>query len=220
MCAAVSNRGGELVSIIFLEIDGVLVDRVAESEQIGKELDELKKSYPYESEELLHKRAATHCFSREASKNFDCLIQKVHEFSTLRIVFSSSWRDGVNVEDIKTRVLLDTSFAHLIVDKTVDSEFTSQMTGDEPIPSERCQELYGFSLDDLRGREIDFYLRENYGNIPFANILILDSDPDSEIPLRFPHHFVHVDPKELFSEKHLEKSLSILQNSPFSFAKN
>lgn len=201
---------------MFLEVDGVLIDRHADADRIGKELAEIKQQYPGESDDLQCKRAAVRCFSPMATEYLKALSQKVED---LAVVLSSSWRDGITVEDLKNRIFAGSFLSDLIIDKTVDSEFTAQMAEIDggPSASECCQEKYGFALEDLRGREIDFYLREIYEkNVRVKSFVILDTDSDSEISLRYPDNYVQVDPHKLFGERDFEKALCILQNSSFS----
>jgi HAD domain in Swiss Army Knife RNA repair proteins len=188
-------------SIIFLDIDGVLIaDRSNPqfAEKIRNKVKELFKKRLNEGfTELEWRIAASHFFSETAKANLEKLIKKTSQIANVAIVISSDWREDGSVEDLREQVFSGCSFSRFIIDKT-------------PYPSKN--EKYGFNLS-TRARQIDFWLRENHEKLNIKSFVILD-DIDQGFSLRYPFQFVHVD--NLLSEQDVGKAYDIMTQFSFS----
>ncbi len=232
------------VSLIFLAIDGVLINRFDErvSGRIALEMENLYQEglgLGY-SESLVYKRAVARCFSLVATASLKNMIDRVqqaaktamhsHPEESVGIVISSSWREDGDLDTLKNYVFADVFFRDLMIDKTPDSDLSRQLALREKSELEissmlqdLSKEKYGFSLDNDKGRSIDFWLRENYQNLKtregekmeLKSILILDDDPFTEIWARFPKHSIQVG-ATLFSQEDADVGYKILSDIPFS----
>jgi hypothetical protein len=199
-------------SVIFLDIDGVLMgDRCSSplNEKIRnkvKELFEQKEGLNGGFTELEWRIAASHFFSKTAVANLENLIEKVSKVAQVAIVISSAWREDGTVEDLRERMFATCSFSRFIIDKTPDYHYGRN---DLSLVSE---EKYGFDLS-TRGRQIDYWLRENHEKLNIKSFVIFD-DVDEEISERYPHHFVEV--TYPLSESDIEKADNIMTQFSFS----
>jgi hypothetical protein len=210
-------------SLIFLDIDGVLIDRFNEKVAFEIALQErvLEETGLHEgySKDLVYKRAAARCFSPVAMAYLKDLIGRV---SQAAIVISSSWRKDGDLDTLKNYVFADVFFRDLILDKTPDGHCYDEAPlfskhHFEPIKSisDLSQEKYGFTLNNDKGREIDFWLRENGEKMKIKSFVILDHDADSEIRARFPKQFLQVG-YTLLSQEDADEACEILSATTFS----
>ncbi len=198
-------------SVIFLDIDGVLIeDRFCPplKEKINDKLTELfekKVGLNGGFTELESRIAASHFFSKKAVANLDSLIEKVSQVAQVAIVISSAWRNDGTVQELKESMFAACSFSKFIIDKTPDDSDKIHIS---PISEEK----YGFDLR-RRGRQIDYWLRENHEKLNIKSFAILD-DVDEEISERYPHHFVKV--SYTLSESDVDKAYNIMSQLSFS----
>ncbi len=199
------------LSVIFLDIDGVLIgarDLDPLSTWIRQKLVELfgLKEEPYRGyTELQWRIAASHFLDECAVKNLEKLIQRVNDVSSVAIVLSSAWRLDGTADEIKNQMFRGASFAPFIIDKTPDEDWWRRRNGEEELSPDALKK-YGFALR-TRGSEINYWLLENREKWNIQNFVILD-DVDYGISERYPDHFVEV--CWLLSEADVEKAYDIL----------
>ena len=227
------------VSLIFLEIDGVLIDRSNERVigQIAYEKELLREMHldvGY-SDHIVYLRAAARSFSVTATAYLKELIDRVNkeardaiqsdvEGSVAIVISSSFWKKNVNFATLKNYVFADVFFRDLIIDKTPDSDFGFKSDLSKTA-SELSLEKYGFSLKNDTGREIDFWLRENYQNLKIKGaekwklrrVLILSNSPYSEIWVRYASQSLQIG-VTLLSQEDVDQGCKILREVPFSSA--
>ncbi len=199
------------LSIIFLDIDGVLIDgrdRDPLRTWIQEKLVELfgKKDARYRDYTDLERRIATsHFLSRPAIANLEKLIERVSTVRSVAIVLSSAWRLDGTLDEIKNRIFATESFSRLIIDKIPDDDWWRIRKNEKEL-SPIALEKYGFPLR-TRGAQIDYWLRENHKEWSVDNFVIID-DVDDEISVRHSDHFVEV--HKLLSESEAKKAYDIL----------
>lgn len=220
-------------ALIFLDIDGVLSDYTTNESTRKK----IKKTYRKimdserqysllpkdEAFNLVFRKATTHHFSKTAVLNLKSLIDRVTKERELFIVISSSWRNGVSLEDLQKHVFADhPGLARRIIGKTPDDDeaLYERFGGIENIPSEIktssaiSLEKHGLELNDLRGRQIEFWLKEHAAEWDIYSYAIIDDIDDgttSEILERHLGRFVKVDTQQLLSEKNVDHACAALR---------
>ena len=208
---AMSQEAQKPLSIIFLDIDGVLIearDLDPLPTLIRQKLVELfgPKDDQYREYTALQWRiAASHFLQQSAVENLEKLIQKICVVSPVAIVLSSAWRLDGSSDEIKAQMFATSSFSRFIIDKTPDEDWWRRRKGEEEL-SPIALEKYGFPLR-TRGSEIDYWLRENREKWHIQNFVILD-DYDNGISKLFPDQFVEV--RRLLSEMDIERAYDIL----------
>ena len=230
------------LAVIFLDMDGVMSDRL-DSEDTRNNIEwarkQIKAANPIYSDgssmkklrakHLLRLRAGAQCLFPKALENLQSLIERVSQTMQVAIVISSAWRDELSVEELKNHVFADCFFRDLIIDKTPDDDSTyaklkyfNKLAFDFKTPSDICNEKYGFKLDDVRGRQIDFWLKENSADRDIYSYVVIDDlfGESSELFSRHLDRFVQVNPNDLFSKKDADLAYEILNkkfliNEPF-----
>lgn len=205
------------LAVVFLDIDGVLTDRLSNPDTRNNtypQLDNIEASYPIysnrslmpadKSRDLLWGRAQARCFSPKALEHLKSLTTRVKALGCkLVFVISSNWKQAGSVAELKDHVFADHPWlSKRIIDKTPDGD----SIGDH------CKK-YGFPLKDVRGREIEFWLRENSTKLNIDRYVILDDvcDGSTEIQTRHPDHFVWVYSDRLFSKQDEDEAFEKLQ---------
>ncbi len=203
----------EPVSIIFLDVDGVLFSEISPSTKakIIKKINELFEKKGGGFTKMEWGIAQSHFFSKAAVGNLMKLIERVSKVSRVVIVISSSWKLAGTVEELRDRIFAIAPFSKLIIDKIPANDEQRKEKGETPL-SPIAKQKYGFILE-ARGEQIDFWLRENYDKVPIKSFVILD-DQDDGISERYPHNFVSI--KQLLSEADVDKAYKILTESLFS----
>lgn len=126
---AVSSEKQKPLSIIFLDIDGVLIhDRSIDPlrtwiqqklvELFGKR-DEMFREYT----ELEWRIAASHFLLSPALENLEKLIERMSKVAEVAIVLSSAWRLDGTVDEIKNQMFAIGSFSKRIIDKTPEDDW-------------------------------------------------------------------------------------------------
>ena len=208
---AMSQEVRKPLSVIFLDIDGVLIearDLDPLPTLIRQKLVELfgPKDDQYREYTALQWRiAASHFLQQAAVENLEKLIQQVSAMSSVAIVLSSAWRLDGSSDEIKNQMFATRSFSRFIIDKTPDEDWWRRRKGEEEL-SPIALEKYGFPLR-TRGSEIDYWLRENWEKWHIQNFVIFD-DCDNGISKLFPDQFVEV--RRLLSEMEIERAYDIL----------
>jgi hypothetical protein len=183
-------------SIIFLDVDGVLIDeenpnRHAAIAEKAKELFERNKQPKDKFTQLEMAIAASHFFSCTSVANLEDLIERRQKTMRVFIVIISEWRIGLTIEELRKQVFARCSFSKLIIDKTPDNHFIrSSANPDEKDPAVISKEKYNFDLSS-RARQADFWLRENRQLYNIYSHVILDNYND-EFSERFPKNFIQV----------------------------
>ena len=218
------------LAVIFLDMDGVMSDRMnpKESSKIDKAYQEIQAANPIYSDRssmskgkaynLLSRRAQAKCLSPDALENLSSLIERVSATMQVAIVISSAWRDEVSLDALQNHIFADCFFRDLIIDKIPDDESTydrlkyfNKLASDFKTPSQICNEKYGFELKDSRGRQIDFWLKENRAERNIYSYVVIDDNVGySEIWKYHPDRFVNVNPSKLFSKKDADLAYDIL----------
>jgi len=196
------------LSIIFLDIDGVLMDwrhlpqMRAKIEQKAIEL--FGQDY---FTDLQWKTAGSHCFLETAVGSLVKLIEKASEVADVGIVLSSSWRLDCTFDEIKNQMFANLPFSMLFIDKIPDDDVRRKSRGEEEL-SPIALIKYGFTLD-TRGSQIDYWLREHHASLNIKSFVIID-DVDDEISSRFADNFVKIE--EFLSPLEAKKAYEILIN--------
>lgn len=206
----------EPLSLIFLDIDGVMINHKLSS-ALFEDLHTVEKAQKVWISSLQMKNIVSNYFSEDSVKNLKQLIETTRKTSRVAIVLSSHWRNNASVDDIRHRMFSNSDFPKLIIDKTPDLDRVRKSFDKEPI-SPVARKKYGFSLEDkdgseIRGREIEYWLLENKGKLNIKSFVILD-DYDNELSHRFPNNFVKVE--NLLSKTDVEKACQILNKTSFS----
>ncbi len=181
-------------SIIFLDIDGVLIgDRGNSwlSDKIQNKVKELfikKEGFNAGFTELEWRIAASHFFSPKAVDNLNKLIAKVNKMANVAIVISSQWRLDGTVPDLKDKMFVLYSFSRLIIDKTPDGKTWESKS---------------------RAEQIAFWLQENKEKLNIKSFVIFDDmDLGEGLSECFSSRFVLVE--NLLSEADIEKGYVML----------
>lgn len=186
----------ESMSIIFLDIDGVLMpDRFVNplNRMIREKLVHLfgERSYT----ELEWRIAQSYFLSRPAIQNLESLIERLSRVAPVGIVLSSAWRLDGTLEQIRDQMFVNESFSRWIIDKIPDDDWWRITKGEKPL--------------SLRGRaqQIEYWLLENVSTWDVSHFVILD-DVDEGLSERFPGQFIRID--DLLSEGDIEKVYEVL----------
>lgn len=208
------------MAVIFLDIEGVLVNSSNEKIQGAAHqlIDEWRT--PIHNYSIHLKRAITHSFSETALDNLMELIEKTEKVAKVGIVISSSWREELPVDGLIHEIFVDMPFADRIIDKIPDShstylfaQFDGKISLKKKLPSDISTEKYGFSLtDDDRSKEIDFWLRENTERFQIDRFVIINNY-DQNIANRYPNNIVQVNPGQLFGGPEADEAYHILLKS-------
>lgn len=199
------------LSIIFLDIDGVLIgarDLDPLRTGIRQKLVHLfgKKDDSYrEYTELEWRIASSYFLSKEAVDHLQKLIERASRVTDIGIVLSSAWRLDATLWEIKHQVFAMYPFAQRIIDKTPEDDWWRKKRGEAEL-SPIALKKYGFSLK-TRGAQIDYWLRENRTPLGIRNFVIID-DVDDEMRVRHSSHFIEVE--GLFSKADAERAYHIL----------
>jgi hypothetical protein len=197
------------LTIIFLDIDGVLMDWSSLHQmraRIGQKAFELFGGGYYT--DLQWKTAGSHCFSESAVENLEKLIERTHEVADVAIVLTSTWRLDCTLDEIKNQMFIVRPFSKLIIDKLPDDDGRRKKRGEEEL-SPIALLKYGFHLGN-RGSQIDYWLRENQGKLNIQNFVIID-DVDDGISSRFAGNFVKI--REFLSLSEAQNAYEILAGS-------
>lgn len=209
MTSAIRKNSQEPLSIIFLGIDGVMIEDHVSSDTLSS-LNVLHEVAGLKVSRLQARSIVSNRFSKEAISNLGHLIQRVSAVGKVAIVLSSHWRNELTLDDLRHRTFSNVSFPKKIIDKTPDLDICRQKRGLPPLSPVAFQK-YGFHLEsqgaEIRGREIEFWLRENQHKYNIRSFVILD-DQDTELSARFPNNFVEV--KNCLSKSDVEKAYQIL----------
>lgn len=173
------------INVVFLDIDGVLLtnsDGPSNREAYHKNLPLIQSKLGEAYHELdLYDIGATLLFSKDAVANLKRLCEKTDS----QIVISSQWRQysGDRERSLRRLRLLFKlwDLEQLIIDET------PHLSG--------------------RDKEIQAWL-DRYENGRINSYVILD---DIDLFQEFPNNLVHTQDRMFFSEKHLDKALSILK---------
>lgn len=201
-------------AVLFLDMDGVMMrDRSTDplATLIQQKVNELfikKEGLNSGFTELEWRVAAGHYLDKEAVARLDRLNEKVSKVARFVIVISSAWREDGTLEEIKNQMFAMWSFSKLIIDKTSDEEYLIRRRGEE-VP--KSMEKYGFDLN-RRGRQIDFWLRENIERLNIKSFAIWD-DVDEEMSERYPENFVEI-PK-IVRDEDVDRTYNILTDFTF-----
>jgi hypothetical protein len=208
------------MAVIFLDIEGVLVNSSNEKIQSAAHqlIDEWRT--PPHNYSIHLKRAITHSFSETALDNLMELIKKTEKVAKVGIIISSSWREELPVDGLIQEIFVDMPFADRIIDKIPDShstylfaQFDGKISPKKKLPSDVSTEKYGFSLtDDDRSKEIDFWLRENKKRFQIDRFVIINNY-DQNIVDRYPDHAVQVNPAKLLTDIEATEAYHILLRS-------
>lgn len=194
------------LSIIFLDIDGVLMnwhplDQVRE--RVGQKAFELFGGGYYT--DLQWKTAGSYCFLESAVDNLVHLIERVKEERDVAIVLTSSWRLDCTVEEIKNHMFAIRPFSKFIIDKISDDDERRKKRGEEAL-SPIALMKYGFPLEN-RGLQIDYWLREHHAKLNIKSFVIID-DVDDGISSRFSDNFIKIN--SLLSPLEAQKACEVL----------
>ncbi len=223
---------GRPLAIAFLDMDGVMIDRLYNGRTqwaIGEKYTQLLQQPRYagrsvfsqaKAEYMAMKRAEAACLSESALERLQSLAQRVEDLG-LRLVFviSSSWREFLTKEELIQDVFADQPWiAERILDKTPDDDasyaslkYHGELPKDFKTPSDHCLEEYGFSLKHYRGRQIEYWLRENCAIRDIYSYVILDDLYSSAAEFdRHPGRFVSVNYEKLFSQMNEDAAFDIL----------
>lgn len=213
MTSSISTNQTKPISIIFLDIDGVLIEQ-------RTSLFALRVLYKLVTHiEMTHaqrRNIVSNYFSKQAIENLDNLIRRAGPVGNVVIVLSSHWRNRFTVDDLRKRVFAKVNFPNQIIDKTPDLDSFRKEQGLPPISTIAFQK-YGLHLErngkEVRGPEIEFWLRENQSKYNIRSFVILD-DRDTDISARFPNNFVKI--KKLLSESDVNQAYRILTETSYS----
>jgi hypothetical protein len=195
--------------VIFLDMDGVLIDRNRLNELARQTLHQLYGEPQRNSNgglkgnsgytELEWRTAYNHHLDQDALQNFRSLLSKIKERAPVYIVLSSSWREDGSLSQIRDQMFGMHDFGQMIIGKTPHDDLHK----DRKYYREYAKEKYNMKLID-RGSEIDFWLKE-YATKD-TNFVVLD---DVSID-RFEDRFVWVCSSGLLNAEDVKKTLDIL----------
>ena len=184
---APTNADNKAINVVFLDIDGVLLtnsDGDSNREAYNKNLPFIQSKLGEAYRDLdLHDIGATLLFSKDAVANLRRLCEKTDS----QIVISSQWR--LNSDDDRERSLKRLRLLFKLWD-------LDQLIIDE------TPHRFG------RDKEIQAWL-DGYETGRINSYVILD---DIDLSREFPNNLVHTQDRMFFSEKHLDKALSILKS--------
>lgn len=180
------------VVLIFLDIDGVLI-RNRTYELMASIREKLSKSNHDFHTSLQWRIILSQHLDLEAVNNLKRLIKKIETYTEPWIVLSSSWRQGVTVSEIQEVMFRRTEntnwfFANYILDRTITD-----------LESPRKS----------RGEQIAHWLRHNQEKYGIGPFVILD-DNDDNISEMYPNQFIRINPRDLLTEKDVEKAFKVI----------
>ena len=190
-------------ALIFLDIDGVLIDpsKPSTSAKIHATLKEKfsKKPGSHLYSSLTLRAATAYHFDPDAIKNLEDLIERIQKVRPVRIILSSSWREDGTLAEIRENMFANCSFADIIVGKTpsYDAEFKNGHRETD----------YNLSLHNRVGQIKYWLLDHQMGECPF----VIFDDEDNNISEYFPNHFVHVKNGHFLSKANINSALQILK---------
>ena len=220
MDSRIATDTSKPMAVIFLDIEGVLLN--PSDKKINETAHALIEEWqtPFYNYSISLKRAMTHQFSQPALNNLMELIKKISKVAKVGIVISSPWREELPIEGLIDEIFIDTPFVDCIIDKIPDShfrylvgQFDGKISPKRELPTDIATKKYGFSLtDDDRGKEIDFWLRENWERFQIDRFVIINNY-DQKIVDRYPDHIVQIHPQRLFSEHEADEAYHVLLKS-------
>lgn len=182
------------VVIVFLDIDGVIYSPSTSerSQQIYSKTKELfphqSRFEPFDNEQC--SIAAAYFFDQQSLKHLDLLIDHGKKIKkAILIVISSDWKQGVETEILKTKILKIHHFSKYIIGKTPDKNRN-------------------------RPQEIQAWLKAH----PQITQYLIFDDIDNHLSTTFGNRFIKTNPKELFSRKILDEALKILDSPSINAA--
>lgn len=184
------------ISVIFLDIDGVLYNKDDDIDLRSK-VRELFPTFEGEKYTSYHyDTAATHFFSATAVGHLEALIKRI---PNVRIVLSSNWGEGKTLSQLR-EIFAKHAFSQLIIDKIPDK-----------LNREEIKTYEGRGMERLtmeRAMRIACYL-EKHPEI--ANFVILD-DRDIGLSKTFDKKFVHIKGKILSGEDVVQAAKILLDS--------
>lgn len=204
-------------ALIFLDIDGVLIELVPPEEvfeKINRTLEELfpnaKGSYsPYQQN-----IATARYFNRNAIASLDKILERIEESGQRPlVVLSSSWRHASWLNEHRRDAYGQYKFSQYLCGKTSLDDKSEEYLSVEVKQGfefyKAAQEAYGIKLDDRAGA-IEFWLRDHGFDLDIANFVILDDDYVEPLE-RFGKRFIRT--RFLLSNANAEAAAEVLCSS-------
>src|SRR5438128_985355 len=101
--------------LIFLGIDGVLINRDSVQDKIYATVDQLFSDR--RPSELEYRIAAARHLNKNALESLDLLIAKINRYQPVHIILSSGWVVDGTLEEFRTRVFGQFNFSSSIIGK-------------------------------------------------------------------------------------------------------
>ncbi|WP_194847063.1 HAD domain-containing protein [Candidatus Neptunochlamydia vexilliferae] len=201
-------------ALIFLDIDGVLIDAIHPPEVYSKIRETMKELFPYAQESFSGYQqniATARCFKEEAVACLDKVIEGV-EASGQRplVVLSSSWRHACFLDQHRCDAYGQYKFSKYLCGKTsIDYRSEEMLSVESKLGFEfyeAAEKEYGIQLKD-RASAIEFWLRDHGFDPNRANFVVID-DNQMEKLSKFGNRFVTT--KWLMNESDADAAIEAL----------
>ena len=203
-------------AIIFLDIDGVLIEQWRSSDLDDQIRSTLKQLFPhghkisYYSQHQQNVAHARH-FDKGALKNLGTVIENIQE-SGLRplIVLSSAWRHSSLLQQLCKDIYSQHKFSKYLCGKTpIEFKAEAYLSVECKLGFEfnkGSQEKYNLELNN-RANAIEFWLKDHRFDPTTANFIAID-DAHTEYLSRFGERFIKTE--SLFSESNAKTAIEML----------
>ena len=201
-------------AIIFLDIDGVLIELVRPTEVVEKIEATKKELFPHQKGHYSGYQqniATARHFNRDAIAGLDKIIEKI-ENSGQRplVVLSSSWRHASWLNELRSDAYSQYKFSHYLCGKTsLDCQVEKHLSVESKCGFEfykTAQEVYGIQLEN-RANAIEFWLKDHGFDSEGTNFIVLDDEHEESLS-KFGQRFIKT--KWLLKETNVQAAIDIL----------
>ncbi len=165
--------------VIFLDIDGVLYN-TPNQDSVSAKVEELFPN-AQTHDHMMCSIAAAYFFNQKALNNLDSIINGIEKTRKASVVISSSWREGISVEELRKTFFGIYNFSKYIIDKTPET-LPKQGVGNH---------------SHCRAAEIQYWLTQHPEVVDY---LVLD-DNDDHLSATFGKKFVRTNYSSLLTDE-------------------
>ena len=208
-------------ALIFLDIDGVLIEQWRSSELDDQIRSTKKQLFPHghkinyhspHQQNIVHARH----FDKKSLENLDRVIEKVQESGQRPlIVLSSAWRHSALLQQLCDDAYAQHTFSKYLCGKTpIEFEAEECLSIECKLGFEfykNSQEKYTISLDN-RANAIEFWLKDHHFDPTTTNFIAID-DAHQEYLSRFGERFIETE--SLFSDLNAKSAIDVLCGNHF-----
>lgn len=170
-------------AIIFLDIDGVLIELFRPRDVLEKIKATLKELFPHQNRHYSRSQqniATARYFNREAIAGLDQIIEKIKDSGQRPlVVLSSSWRHASWLDELRNDAYGQYNFSRYLCGKTsLDFQAEENLSIESKCGFEfykTAQKVYGIQLKN-RANAIEFWLKDHGFDPEKTNFVVLDDE--------------------------------------------